>query len=153
MNLEYIWCTIFTWATKDSIGVKDVITWVVILLGWYTVHHFSAKRDREKEARDYLRKIVSFTEELAQDAIAYHTAKSRDEEREEVILRKIQRLSFMLQLAKKMTSRRDFPLVRNLRKSITLTNFQTNKFKQQEPRGEIILSIIREEEELIKTLF
>src|SRR5689334_10731024 len=56
----------------------NLVTWVLILVGWYIVHLATLERERRKERRELVQLTLEALRELEADAAKYHTAATFD---------------------------------------------------------------------------
>ncbi|WP_145132499.1 MULTISPECIES: hypothetical protein [unclassified Pseudomonas] len=125
---------------ENPSAYTNYLTPATVIIGWIIVNWQNNKREERKELRSALSEIVESIELLEDAASRYHQADERNSIMEKEINLKITRLS-----AKIRYLRFESQLLNNafieLKKSITLDNFETSHFSKQEPNAEIIESI------------
>lgn len=52
--------------------LAQIVTWVIVIIGWLIVNHQNNNRERRKEIRQAIDKIVNRIEEIEQDALRFH---------------------------------------------------------------------------------
>lgn len=110
------------------------------MLGWIIVNWQNNKREERKELRSSLTDISKNIEEIEESAIGYHSAASRMTATEKSINLKISRLSSKIRHLH-FENKNITPNFIQLKKSITLDNFETNRFIQQSAESDLIESI------------
>lgn len=115
----------------------SLITLITVITGWIIVNWQNNKREERKELRSSLNDIIESIEQLEEDATRYHGSLERSLPLEKSITLKITRLS-----ARVRYLRFESPVLKlrfiDLKKSITLDNFETNRFIQQPPESDLI---------------
>lgn len=61
-------------AAGSSNVIASIVTWIVVLIGWYVVHSKALERDRRREKREACREICEALEELQSAALDFHTS-------------------------------------------------------------------------------
>jgi hypothetical protein len=118
----------------------SLITLITVIFGWIIVNWQNNRREERKEVRSSLSSIIEEITSIEDLATTYHSADSRDRDNEKLINQKITRLSAKIRHLR-FESIEVNNLFIELKKSITLDNFETSKFIQQSPHSEIIDSI------------
>jgi hypothetical protein len=118
----------------------SLITLITVVAGWIIVNWQNNRREERKEVRSSLNGIIEEITEIEDLSIAYHSAESRDQVIEKAITQKITRLSAKIHHLR-FDSLDAKNLFIELKKSITLDNFETRKFIQQTHDSDIVDSI------------
>lgn len=118
--------------------LTQLITWVILVVGWYVVHHLTAQREQRKEARERLDQFVIALREIEVRSVEFHQSKTYEADLARTLLFDIQRIFVRLK-------RHPFGLFvippnlpKEVRKAITLRNFDFSKFTRQSPNSEIL---------------
>lgn len=113
-------------------------TWLIIVVGWFVVHHLSSKRDQRKETRERLDQFIIALRGVEVRAVEFHQSKTYDADSARSLLFDIQRIFVKLK-------RHPFGMFvvppnipKDVRKAITLKNFDFSKFTCQSPNSEIL---------------
>lgn len=133
-------------------SIAQVVTWVLVIIGWLIVNWQHNKRIRRNETRERLDQVSESLLKLEQMAIEYHTAKKRDDKLAcsiRAAMERIDRAIYRLGLA----NAADFnPKIIDLRRAITLQNFDSRKYERKNPSSEFIDRISHSTSELIELL-
>lgn len=119
-----------------------IITWLVIIIGWFIVNNQQNKREQRKERRAQIDIFNSNISQLEKKAISYHTNILHDEQLAREIKRKFDELrKFSLRI--KLIDIKDLNrLIIALRRSITYENFDNGENHAQEAEdGELVAGI------------
>lgn len=120
---------------------KQIITFVTIVIGWVVVHLLSSNREMKKDKRSLIESVRSTILDLEKKGVSYHTSSITDiEQVEEDIISCLDMVSSRVSHIEESFSSEE---IMALRKSITLTNFQTSKKTRTEykPNSEFVLEI------------
>jgi len=119
----------------------QIVTWLIVVGGWYTVHKAALHRDRRKEKRDISAKVCSSLSELQTAAIDFHTAPHCDVRKSTDLAQQVEQLAIQLQRCP--MNELDLPLGRivTLRQRITRQNIDPTDFSPQMPDSPIVLEI------------
>lgn len=132
--------------------VDNVVTWLLVVLGWVVVHHFAQRREQSKEWRALIRKLALDIEEVTKKASAYHRADSRSIDLEEEILWSLNIIGDQLSIVKQKLKENTLSLV-GLEESITMNNFQSKDFARQGLQEKILRDIAFEARSVINKLY
>jgi predicted nuclease with TOPRIM domain len=127
------------------------LTFITVITGWVIVNWQNNKREERKELRSSLNDIVTNIEALEEDAIRYHTSLDRNIPLEKSITLKITRLSAKVRYLRFESESLKSNFI-ELKKSITLDNFETSRFSQQTPESDLIDSISYSSDQLKDSL-
>lgn len=117
------------WLVPVIQGAGQVITWLIVLIGWIVVNRQNNSRERRKETRTAADRLKERIEKLEQKAIAFHClAFDLSEARD--ILCEIQRVSQATIRTGLLSETQQKRLTRQLRCSITLKNFDATTHQQ-----------------------
>ncbi|WP_110946436.1 hypothetical protein [Pseudomonas bohemica] len=125
----------------------SLFTLMTVVLGWIVVNWQNNNREERKEVRSSLSEAIEEITSLEDEAVKYHSADSRSAEGEREITKRITRLSSRIRHLgiESDESRRLFI---RFKQSMTLDNFETNRFSQQGTDSEILEMISMRSEEL-----
>lgn len=118
----------------------SILTPITVILGWIIVNWQNNKREERKELRSALTEIIDHTVLLEDSASRYHQADERNISLEKEINLKITRLSAKIRYLRFESESIKLAFI-ELKKSITLDNFETNKFKKMDFDSDIVESI------------
>jgi hypothetical protein len=71
---------------------QSVPTWLIVVAGWFVVHHLSQKRDQRKEARERVDQLVSAILSIEERAVRFHQSDSYQGDVARSLLFDIQRI-------------------------------------------------------------
>ena len=112
------------------------LTIFINIVGWGIVHILSSQRDKNKEWREFARNTAKLVEEIEEKAIRYHTNEHRNIALEFELKKDIDKLDTYVTLIKKHL--RMSHSISFLRSSITLNNFQSHAFLQQDCDSKLV---------------
>ena len=121
----------------------QIVTWLIVILGWAFVNHQNNLREKRKEIRSLIDSVNVQLNEIELLAIKYHT----NEATEELAFQLKRSLSQQLLSKFKVLELRGFKIGscdtyrKQLRKSVTLKNFDTNDYQVQGFSSEIVKDI------------
>lgn len=127
-----------------SLEWSQVITWLVIITGWYVVNDKNNDREKRKEVRSLIDSIQNMLDDIEKEAIQYHT----NNQSEELSFQIKRNLNNNLSSKVKVLKLKGFEIGKcdkyrkKLRQAITLNNFDTNGFQPQSFTSEIIRDIL-----------
>lgn len=121
--------------------LAQVPTWIIVIIGWFVVHHLSTKRDQRKEARERLDQYIHGLRALEERAVKFHQFTSYQADVARGLLFDIQRYHSKLNRHPFCSFEISPCLKINLRKSITLKNFDASKFACQPANSPILGNI------------
>jgi hypothetical protein len=135
-------------------GWAQVITWLLVILGWLLVNRQNNIREKRKEIRSLLDKIQSFLDEIEYQAIQYHTSQQSDElafQLKRNLNKKFQNKLSVLKL-RNLDIQNCYPHLKQLRQAVTLENFDTSGFKPKNISDDVIKNIWLAKENLSQEL-
>ena len=122
----------------------QIVTWLIVISGWWLVNRQNNIREKRKEIRALIDKVLFLIDEIEQQAIHYHTkAEMSDEiafQLKRGLHQKLRDKLKILNLREINTDSCSQPL-KELRQAITLKNFDTTSFAQQNLSSNIITNI------------
>lgn len=127
-----------------SLEWSQVITWLVVITGWYVVNDKNNDREKRKEVRSLIDSIQNMLDDIEKEAIQYHT----NNQSEELSFQIKRNLNNNLSSKVKVLKLKGFEIGKcdkyrkKLRQAITLNNFDTNGFQPQSFTSEIIRDIL-----------
>lgn len=119
----------------------DVVTWLLVFIGWAVIHKATLIRDRRKEKREISMQICKDIAELQSAAIDFHTASHFNARKSTDLAQQVERI--ILRLQKPPLSELNIPLGRmiTLRRKITKHNIDPTDYKSQPDDSPIIFGI------------
>jgi len=114
---------------------------LLAVFGWLATHLFSEARERRKEVRERLDKLVERIVGLEDDARAFHSAAEYDEHAANAILYELDRLERSATRVQALNIDALVPMLIHHRRAITLQNFDASSFKTQAGSSEIFADI------------
>lgn len=120
------------------------VAWVaafIAIVGWAATHFFSEARERRKEVRAALDKILVSLEDLRKNAMSFHGSASFSEENAQDLQTAIYRLNRLLARVPILNAAEVAPFVKELRQSMTLHNFSKSTFVAQVAGSELLENI------------
>lgn len=130
----------------------SLFTWGFIVAGWVVVHYLSAIRDRHKDSRDIKDKLIGRIIDLEKKAIEFHQLDQHDSQKGMEILSDIQRISSALGRAPLSLLQIETDHIKELRRAMTLHNFDQGSFKQQPADSKIFPRINLATEKLTEVI-
>lgn len=133
--------------------IGDVISWVIIFVGWAVVSGQHNKRETRKETKERLQLLFKHLDEIEDAAFLYHTSKSPDPLLARRIRRDIEQISPRIRLAIRgpMKCAYSGALVR-FRQSITLHNFDSATFAPKQTHEQLLDEIVSAKNALVYCL-
>lgn len=130
----------------------QVVTWVLVILGWVVVHYLTVVHDRQKEIRDLKLRVIQEITEIETLAIEFHTAKDFDSSKAQKITSMIQRVSSDMTRPPLASFQNYSGVAKEFRQAITLKNFDASKFHSQQASSEIVTDISYAAEKITRAL-
>lgn len=121
--------------------LTQISTWIIVVAGWFVVHHLSTKRDQRKEARERLDQLVALLRELEERAINFHQSTTYKGDLARSLLFDIQRIIAKLKRHPFGSFEISSNLLKEFRRSVTYNNFDPSKFECQPPNSLILGNI------------
>lgn len=130
----------------------NVITWVLVLLGWLAVHYATLARERRKERRELAKAVIDALRSLELEALRFHTAATFDSILVDQLIYQTGRAIRSLQRVP--MSDLNLPLGRmiRVRKTITLRNCDRSSFQTQRAGSPILLEIRGAVDDLVDSI-
>lgn len=135
-----------------TLGWHSVVTWALILGGWYAVHLATLSRERRKERRDASKASIEAISALAAEAREFHIAVDFDANRADLLRYKTERLIRSLQRPPLQYLDISVAKMVKLRKSITLKNAELSSFSSQRADSLILQEIRTATDDLIDSI-
>ena len=92
--------------------------------------------------RSFCSSLVNEINELKDISLAYHKNEDRDEDLEEDIISRLDNIELKFEILNRNIKNIELSDVKELRRSITLSNFQTSKHDKKERSSELSKNII-----------
>ncbi|ADL56758.1 hypothetical protein [Gallionella capsiferriformans] len=121
--------------------LTQIPTWLIVVAGWFVVHHLSQKRDQRKEARERVDQLVTAILSIEERAVRFHQSDSYQGDVARSLLFDIQRIIAKLKRHPFGSFVISPTLLKELRRAVTLKNFDASKFTRQEANSAILSNI------------
>lgn len=121
--------------------LAQIPAWLFIVAGWFVVHHLSTKRDQRKEARDRLDQFILALRTIEEKAIQFHQSDKYNGDLARTLLFDIQRIIAKLKRHPFGSFEIASNLLTELRRAVTLKNFDSSKFACQPANSSIISNV------------
>jgi hypothetical protein len=119
-------------------GWTDAIPWIVAAVGWGATHLLSEARERRKEVRAQVDKVLDRLAKIEEAARDFHSADSFDQKKSLFILSEIHRLERILTRIPGMNIDNLVSVIILHRRAITYQNFDMSSFQRLDLGGELI---------------
>lgn len=120
---------------------EESMPWMVAIFGWFVAHAFSEARERRKDIRSQIEKIIEKLSAIEELAITFHTNTEHNAGQARELTSQIQRLEKMLSRIQILDMHRlNYPII-TLRRAITLNNFDSGEFKTQSLNCDLVQEI------------
>ena len=119
----------------------EAIPWIVAAIGWGATHLFSEARERRKEVRTQLDKLLERLAKLEEAARDFHTDESFDQKKSLSILSDIDRIERVLTRLTAIQVDNLVPVIILHRRAITFQNFDKTSFEKKDSSSEVISDI------------
>ncbi len=124
-------------------GWPQIVTWLLVISGWWLVNRQNNIREKRKEIRSILDKIQSLLDEIEIQAVQYHTSQESSDLAFQLKRGLNQKLRNRLDILKlrNLDVKKCYPLLKQFRQAVTLINFDTSNFKPQNLSDDLIKNI------------
>lgn len=139
-------------ACQSGTDWSDVVTWLLVLAGWFVVHKIDLGHERRKENREGVTRIVDEIKEIERHAIAFHSSQNYSAEDSDLLTCHIARVNRCLQRPPLLPLKIPLPLMVRFKKAFTLKNTDASSFVPQEYHGDLIVGIRRITDEMIEAV-
>lgn len=128
---------------KNNMGWSQIVTWVLVMAGWWLVNRQNNIRENRKEIRTLIDKIQLSLDEIESQAIQYHTNEQSSEMAFQLKRSLNQKLRNKLDVLKlrKLDIDKCHSSLKQFRQAVTLENFDTSNFKPQHISDDLIKKI------------
>lgn len=117
-------------------------TWLIIIVGWYVVHHLTLKREERKEARERVDAYLSLFRAIEEKAILFHQSPEFREDKARELKNDIQRAFKILKRHPFVKFEIGADLHKEFRRAITYRNFEPSGFVRQPAQSQILSDIV-----------
>lgn len=121
--------------------IAQIPTWLIVVAGWFVVHHLSTKRDQRKEARERLDQFIFALRAIEEKAIQFHQSDTYKGDLARTLLFDIQRIIAKLKRHPFGSFEVVPNLLKELRRAVTLKNFDPSKFACQPANSSILSNV------------
>jgi len=130
--------------------IESTIGWLLIVLGWLVIYHFSERRDFRSDIRDVVTKITELVKTIEKNATKYHTSPTHDKYLAATIRTDLQALSRYCNLLRPVcrTDQVDDRMI-DFRRTITFKNFDTPSHTSWDIHSDKVLQINQAGDELV----
>ena len=122
-------------------GWTEGIPWVIAALGWGATHVFSEARERRKEVRAQLDKVLERLAEIEESAREFHAGQTFDQKKSRSLLSEISRVERSLDRIKRFKLDDFTPVIIAHRRAVTYKNFDSGSFSTCELDSELLADI------------
>lgn len=127
--------------SSSSQFLSQVPTWIIVVAGWFVVHRLTTKRDQRKEARESLDRFIIGLRAIEEQAINFHQSVSYKVDIARSLLFDIQRSFTKLKRHPFCSFEIGPSLQKELRRAVTLKNFDPSNFACQPANSPILSNI------------
>lgn len=121
--------------------LAQIPTWILVVAGWFAVHHFANERDQRKEARECIDQFILALRAIEEKAIQFHQSDTYKGDSARTLLFDIQRIIAKLKRHPFGSFEVAPNLLKELRRAVTLKNFDSSKFTCQPVNSSIFSNI------------
>lgn len=132
--------------------VNQVITWLLIVVGWVTVHYLTHTRERQKEVRELKTNLIERILEIERRSIVFHQSANYNQDEARALLAEIERVSSGISRRPLLLLALQPKVMRLFRSSITLKNFDPTSFQPQSATSKLLSDISLRTESLTAAL-
>lgn len=129
--------------------IGQIVTWIVVALGWFVIDRQNNKRELRKEHRALVTQLTDDLDNIASTSIEFHKSKKFNSSESKKIKLGIQRIANNINRNLLVT---DSKKIFYFRRSITGTNFDPGVFQQQNEASQILTDILEYKDELVEEL-
>ena len=130
--------------------IETGIGWLLIVLGWLVIYHFSERRDFRNDIKDVVVKISELVKAIEENAIKYHEASAHSKRLAASIKADLQALSRYCNLLRSICRENELDdRMIDFRRAITYKNFDTASHAPWDIQSEEIRQIRQSGDELI----
>ncbi|MEF3068014.1 hypothetical protein [Pandoraea apista] len=122
--------------------ISPLVTWGLVVVGWVAVHYLTSVRERQKEIRELVGKLLETIASLERASVAFHSAPAFDQ------VKAYELTSTIASIRRRLTSQPLSKLqvspdrILKLRRAVTLDNFDVKNFSSQAPTSPLIQGIL-----------
>ncbi len=129
----------------------DLITWILVIVGWLFVHGATISREKNKEDREASRKIIEEIKIVEKLSIDFQTSQNFSHQNMDMLLWRVSRIIRALQRPPLKFLHIPTDILVSFRQNLT-RNTDKSKFHTQLHDGEIILKIHESTDDLIEEI-
>jgi len=127
--------------TENISFYSDIITWLIVITGWFIINHQQNIRETRKELRSNLDEIKLSLISIEKKSIKYHMNNIEDTSLASEIKLSISRVSTEIKLLALLDKETQKTLIKAFRQAITLNNFDAHNHVSYNYGSELILEI------------
>lgn len=139
-------------ACEATTGWANTVTWGMVLVGWFVVHCATLSRERRKEKRDAVSRIIEEIKTVEDLAVTFHTSEKFDSQTSDLLIWRVNRVIRTLQRLPLQALDIPLGLMVRFRKGLTLLNTDVSTFAPQTYHGDIIKGIRTVTDEMLETI-
>ncbi len=117
---------------------SNVVTWVLVVLGWVLVHYLTTVRERRKEVAEIVSALIDRIYELEERAVKFHSANTFDDFGARAIVTDVTRIAMDLVTPPFSVFGIAPERVKRMRQSMTYWNFEAARFSPQSATSDLI---------------
>ncbi|MDD5329702.1 MAG: hypothetical protein PHX38_06845 [Sulfuricella sp.] len=137
---------------ETAVNWANAATWGLVLAGWFVVHKMALSRERRKENRDAVNRVIEEIKSVGRMAIVFHTSDSFNSETSDSLIWQVSRINRTLQRAPLNMLNIPLSLMVRFKKGLTLQNTDASTFTPQSYHGDIIKGIRTVTDQLLETI-
>ncbi|MDP1559250.1 MAG: hypothetical protein Q8K59_08835 [Nitrosomonas sp.] len=130
---------------------KDIITWLLVIVGWFIVHIVTMSRERLKENRDAALRIVEEIRRVEEISVEFQTSTEFSDEKYDLLVWRISRIAMAIYRPPLKHLQISTDIVIKFRQNLTM-NTDKSKFVTQSHNEEIIKNIHEATDNLISEI-
>lgn len=130
----------------------NTLTWGMVLVGWFVVHYATKSRERHKENREAVARIIEEIKAVENLAVKFHTSEKFDSQTSDSLIWRVNRVNRTLQRPPLKILDIPVRLMVRFRKELTLLNTDSSTFLTQTFNSEIVKGTRAVTDELLEKI-
>jgi len=135
-------------SNSTLISLSQVVTWIIVVAGWFLVNRQNNVRETRKEVRACVMDLAGSLNKLEELSVKYHTARMQDQNAAIAVRKDIMRVASSIHRLPIEQVALDLGIIA-LRRAITYRNFDTSRFVSQQADSQIVVGITSAIDELL----
>lgn len=137
---------------ESAVDWSDVVTWSLVLLGWFVVYRSELANERRKERREAVTQLINEVKEIERHGIEFHSSEKYMADASDSLTWRIGRLNRCFQRPPFRALDIPLPLMVRFKKAFTLNNTDSSSFVSQTYHGELIVGMRKITDEMIEKI-